>query len=178
MLGVSDQSVANWIDQQKLRAGKTPGGHRRIQVRDLVDFLKRQRLPIPPELGAPPLTVLFVLGDLVAADGLSRAIRAEHPDLRTPLANDAYTAGERIAVDRPDVVILDLAMPGVDGIEMCRRIKSNGESRRLHVIAITTDKSQEARKAALAAGADACLTAPVDVQVLLVTLNKLLTPRR
>ena len=42
MLGVAVASVSNWIDQGQLKAGRTPGGHRRVKAEDLVDFLKRQ----------------------------------------------------------------------------------------------------------------------------------------
>ena len=63
LLGVSDQSVANWVDHGKLRAGKTPGGHRRIEADDLVEFLKRQELRIPAELACPEPGILIVDDD-------------------------------------------------------------------------------------------------------------------
>ena len=59
MLGVSDQSVSNWIDAGHLSAERTPGGHRRVEPDDLIDFLKQHKMRIPPELDAAPPTILW-----------------------------------------------------------------------------------------------------------------------
>jgi excisionase family DNA binding protein len=63
LLGVAVGSISNWIDRDQLKAGRTPGGHRRIAVNDLVDFLHRQNLPVPPELNPAPPKVLIVDDD-------------------------------------------------------------------------------------------------------------------
>ena len=49
MLGVAVSSVSKWIDEGNLVAGRTPGGHRRIEPDDLVRFLRQQGLRTPPE---------------------------------------------------------------------------------------------------------------------------------
>jgi hypothetical protein len=50
MLHVDPGSVANWIDQDLLKAHRTPGGHRRVAIEDLVQFLRKHKMPVPPEL--------------------------------------------------------------------------------------------------------------------------------
>ena len=50
LVQVSPSSVLKWIEQGKLRAFRTPGGHRRVASDELVDFLRAYRLPVPREL--------------------------------------------------------------------------------------------------------------------------------
>ena len=60
MLHADQGSVANWIDQNLLKAHRTPGGHRRLAAEDLLRFLREHKMPIPVELGKPPSRVLIV----------------------------------------------------------------------------------------------------------------------
>ncbi|HXI33594.1 MAG TPA: helix-turn-helix domain-containing protein, partial [Gemmatimonadales bacterium] len=50
MCQVTPATVANWIDQGHLKGTRTPTGHRRVTSQDLVDFLERHEIPVPPEL--------------------------------------------------------------------------------------------------------------------------------
>ncbi|HIC90858.1 MAG TPA: helix-turn-helix domain-containing protein, partial [Syntrophaceae bacterium] len=50
LLNVSLSSVSKWIDKGELKAYLTPGGYRRVRRENLVEFMKRYRMPIPPEL--------------------------------------------------------------------------------------------------------------------------------
>ena len=174
LLRVSDQSVANWIDQEKLAAGKTPGGHRRVETDDLVVFLKKQKLRIPPELVTDAATVLIVDDDPAVGKLLSRVVSSEHPDCRILVALDGFSAGEIVAAEQPNVVILDLYMPGLDGFEVCRRIKARFATRDVAVIAITANHTPEAEQAIRDAGAVACLAKPVDLDALHQLVRSLL----
>src|SRR5512143_3415322 len=50
LLGVSLPTVVNWIKARRLKAHRTPGGHRRIAAEDLASFMLRHGMPVPPEL--------------------------------------------------------------------------------------------------------------------------------
>jgi len=54
VLNVDLSSVINWIDKKLLRADRTPGGHRRIHIEDLAEFLRAHDMRIPPEIQQPP----------------------------------------------------------------------------------------------------------------------------
>ena len=161
LVRVSINSISSWIDQGKLKAGRTPGGHRRVAVADLIDFLHRQKLPVPVELEPPPTRILVVDDEDTVRKWISATIKAFHPDYEVIEASDGYSAGERVASCRPEVVILDLNMPGLDGFDACRRIKSGSANARTQIIAITGDHTADREKRVLECGARVCLPKPL-----------------
>jgi excisionase family DNA binding protein len=167
MLGVVVQSVSNWIDAGQLRAGRTPGGHRRIEPADLLGFLRQQGLAIPAELRQAPPKVLVVDDEEAVAIWVADEIRAQRPDIEVLVAHDGFAAGEIVGAQKPDVVVLDLRMPGMDGFEVCRRIKSREDTRQTTVIAMTAHPSPKAQQRILECGAEVCLAKPLVAEVLL-----------
>ncbi len=167
LLGVAVGSVANWIDQDQLKAGKTPGGHRRVRVEDLLEFLRQQNLPIPAELLPKQPRVLIVDDEAAVTRWIMTELRAERPDWDVLEAHDGFAAGQIVAASPPDVVVLDLRMPGLDGFEVCRRIRSQAKTRHIGVIAMTAYHSPEAEQKILQCGARACLAKPLDAAALL-----------
>jgi len=73
---------------------------------------------------------------------------------------DGKSALAAIAADRPDLVVLDVMLPDLDGFEICRLIKENAESRLLPVIMLTAKKSSSDFERGRLAGADAYITKP------------------
>ncbi|MFA6133480.1 MAG: response regulator [Phycisphaerae bacterium] len=167
LLGVAVGSVSNWIDQNLLKAGRTPGGHRRVLARDLIEFLHKQNLPIPPELLPDHPTVLVVDDEEPVTKWVAEVVQAEYPDCEVLRAHDGFSAGELVASSKPVAVILDLQMPGMDGYEVCRRIKSKEQTRGIVVIAITAHYSLEVEKRIVDCGAKTCLPKPLDLAVLM-----------
>ena len=167
MLHVDPGSVANWIDQGLLNAHRTPGGHRRVVVDDLVKFLREHKMPVPPDLGSTPIRILVVDDEEAVAKLIARAVRSQNPDYEVVEANDGFRAGTMIATVRPDVVILDMRMPGMDGYEVCRMIKGQDSTKHAEVIAMTAFPSPEREKRIIECGARVCLAKPLDLDRLL-----------
>ena len=93
----------------------------------------------------------------------------------------ATSADEGIAKavsEKPDVVLMDIKMPVVDGFEATRRLKANEQTRAIPVIALTAHAMQEDRDQAVAAGADEYETKPVDLDRLLAKIQGLLSRDR
>jgi len=166
LLGVDPGSVANWIDSGRLKAHRTPGGHRRVAVADMVAFLRAHNMPVPEELKSGPVRVVVVDDEPAMTRMIARAIRAAHPEYEVIEAHDGFQAGSIVATVKPDVVVLDLRMPGVDGFEVCRRIKSQQATRHATVIAVTAFPSDESRRRIFDCGAKACLAKPLDLDAL------------
>ena len=167
MLQVDPGSVANWIDQDLLKAYRTPGGHRRVSTEDLLAFLKEHRMPIPPELATPPIRVLIVDDEPAVTQLVARAVKAAHPEFEVLEANDGFGAGTIVATLKPEVVILDLRMPGMDGFEVCRLIKSNETMKNCEVLAMTAYPSPQNERRILDCGARVCFSKPLDLPRLL-----------
>jgi excisionase family DNA binding protein len=167
MLHVDPGSVANWIDQGLLKAHRTPGGHRRVNVEDLHTFLQEHKMPVPTELQDHPTRIVIVDDESSITKMVSRAIRTLHPDFEILEAADGFRAGAVIATLKPDVVILDLRMPGMDGYEVCKMIKTQSDTRHAEVIAITAFRSPENEQRILECGARVCLSKPLDLPQLL-----------
>jgi len=75
-------------------------------------------------------------------------------------ARDGVEALETIKRERPAVVLLDIQMPGLDGVEVCRQVKADPKLRETIVVMLTAQAQAEARRRATTAGADAFLTKP------------------
>lgn len=104
------------------------------------------------------LQVLVVDDDELILEVVRTVLDLEDLDVRT--ARDGDQALASIAAERPDIIVTDLMMPGIDGIELCRRIKADGATAAVPVILLTARDRPEDREAGLAAGADAYLTKP------------------
>jgi DNA-binding response OmpR family regulator len=81
-------------------------------------------------------------------------------------AADGFEAGRLITTARPDVVLLDLRMPGLDGFQVCRQIKADTETAATIVIAMTGFHSPETETQILGCGAIRCFAKPIDPAVL------------
>ncbi len=178
ILGVAVGSVANWVDQGQLKAGRTPGGHRRVVREDLIEFLHRQKFPVPPELLPSPPTILIVDDESSVTKWIAAEIKEKCPDLEILEAHNGFAAGEFVGLAKPDVVILDLRMAGMDGFEVCRRIKAKKETKDIAVIAMTAFPSPETEDQILKCGARKYMVKPLDIKVLLEEIEIALKQRK
>ena len=184
---VSNDGVLKWIKAGKLRAFATPGGHYRISAEDFREFLDLYAFPIresffeAKERARHGTRVLVVDDETGQSEILVRSLRKIDPRWRVDQAGGGYEAGIKIGINRPDLVVLDLMMPRIDGLALCRTIRANPDTRSIRVLAITGDPSEQARARAIAAGADRCLSKPISFERLRHEISTLLgraTPRR
>src|SRR3954452_11540028 len=121
---------------------------------------------------APPAaaTVMVVDDEPAVRAALERALRIERYDVR--LAADGAEALALLADRSPDAIVLDVAMPNVDGLEVCRRLRAAGD--RTPVLMLTARDAVDDRVAGLDAGADAYLVKPFALRELKARLRALL----
>jgi CheY-like chemotaxis protein len=84
----------------------------------------------------------------------------------TRMAHDAASGLEAVQEHQPDVVFLDIGMPGIDGYEACRRMRQQPSRKAVVIVAVTGWGQPQDKQRALEAGFDAHLTKPVDVETL------------
>ncbi len=116
------------------------------------------------------MRILVVDDDPAVRQALKRALRLEGYDVE--LASDGDEALETAAGDHPDAIVLDLAMPGLDGIEVCRRLRAAGN--RVPVLMLTARDAVDDRVEGLDAGADDYVVKPFAVEELFARLRALL----
>ncbi len=119
---------------------------------------------------ADEVKVLVVDDDAAVRDSLVRSLRFEGYQVES--AADGQQAIDTVATDPPDVMILDVSMPRVDGLEACRQLRSDGVL--LPVLMVTARDGVGDRVAGLDAGADDYLIKPFAMQELLARLRALL----
>jgi two-component system cell cycle response regulator len=115
---------------------------------------------------------ILVVDDVEANVRLLEAkLSAEYYDVMA--ASDGPTALAMAAAERPDIVLLDVMMPGMDGFSVCRRLKDDPETRHLPVVLLTALDGRADRVAGLEAGADEFLTKPIDDVLLFARVRSL-----
>lgn len=90
------------------------------------------------------------------------------------MASDGVEAIEKIAARKPDLVLLDIMMPRMNGIECCRQIKATEDTKDIKVVMVTTKSEYEKVKEAFAAGCDDYVTKPINRVELLAKMKELL----
>ena len=167
LLDVNASSVANWVDQGLLSAHRTPGGHRRVVITDLIRFLRSHKMPVPDELHSPGVRILVVDDEPAVCQMVSKALQEADESYEVIVAHDGFKAGQLVATIKPDVVVLDLRMPGMDGFEVCRQIKGQDEGEHTEILAMTAFPSQEAERRIREAGATGFFPKPLDITALM-----------
>lgn len=157
---VSPITVRAWAQKGLLQAEVTPGGHRRFRYEEVARFARQWN----PAGNKGPLKVLIVDDDVAIVGFLRELLEgSEHP-IVVDTAHDGFEAGRKVHVFSPDIVLLDLKMPGIKGTEVCRQIMQAPGLASVRVIGMTGDLTPENETALLAAGAECCLAKPLDTE--------------
>ncbi|MGZ8716730.1 MAG: response regulator [Gaiellaceae bacterium] len=117
-LGVAQSTIRKWSDQGQVSAFYTPGGHRRYRRADLEAFLDRSGPGGKPKAG--PLVLL------IDDDEKVRELVRVNLEFEGYIVREAGSADEGLAAiedAKPDLILLDVMMPHVDGWEMLRRVQ-------------------------------------------------------
>lgn len=170
LLMVSPITVRQWAQKGELTAMTTPGGHRRFRRADLLRFAKQRGLALAIHDDSSQ-RVLIVDDHDVFARSLVEHLDSTVPTVVTELASDSFEAGRKIQTFKPHIVLLDLMMPGMNGFEVCHRLKSDPSTKAIRVIGMTGDFSADNKARIMATGAETCLLKPFDRATLLAVIG-------
>jgi len=162
MCQVDRRTMLRWVDGGLLPHHQTGGGQRRILPADLAAFMHERGMPVPSKLDPGPVRVAVVDDDVGFVASMVRFLASEIPgaDIRT--ASDGFAAGLLLSSFRPQLVLLDLVMPGMDGYEVLRRIRQRPELTRTAVVVVSGTVTPDLSASLLAQGASAALPKPAD----------------
>ncbi len=158
---VTIPTVKRWIRDGHLAAFQTAGGHYRITEEEFARFRTLRHIPHRSPDQADPTKVLIVDDDAMLLATLSDALTWEGR-YKVETAQDGYEGLIRVGGFRPDVLVLDIMMPGLDGFQVCRRVKADATTCATRILAISGYAQADTSTRALDAGADAFLEKPID----------------
>ncbi|MDC8772841.1 response regulator [Roseateles albus] len=178
-LGISPASVQRWVDAGHLKAWKTLGGHRRIDAASVTALLNSQSLDAAPPAAQAPAqsqaldepTLLLVDDDDIARELLEMQVRMLLPSANLLLAENGFQALMMVGRSAPDVVITDMVMPHMNGIEMIRQLQASPKPPL--IIAVSSQSRENLARLGGLPDEVLLLAKPVDQALLASALNKL-----
>ncbi len=175
--GVNLNTIKRWIKLGALSAVRTPGGHWRIPAAELRRFLRRHGMSMPVRRKeGETRRILVVDDDPVVLDFVRSALELMPVDCEIHSAPDGYSGMLQLGLIRPHLLILDIMMPGVNGLEFIYRLRAQpklGETVRILALTGARDRRLVMRKLK-EAGPDAILLKPVSVETLQQAVFELL----
>jgi len=168
--GVDRRTINRWVKSGKIKAIVTPGGHSRIFSSELNDDIKKN-IKFKPTSKAQT-TILIVDDEASVRNTLKQKLTRRGYVVET--ASDGFKAGLKARDSKPDLIILDLMMSGIDGFEVCKTIKSNNLLKNTKILIMTGFDNSKNRERANREGADDYLVKGVDFSIVLKRIKDLL----
>jgi excisionase family DNA binding protein len=167
--GVDRRTISRWIKSGKIKAVVTPGGHHRILCQEIDHFLEQNGFLQKNVTGN---TILVVDDDESVRETLKERLLREKLNVET--ASDGFKAGIKVRDVKPDLIILDLMMEGMDGFEVCRTIRGDSTLKKCKILLMTGFDTPENRDKAMREGVDEYSPKGVDFKILLEKISALL----
>lgn len=180
LLGIARTSLINWLKKGELESSQTPGGHRRFKLEELLAFAEKRgftpnegllsQFSMDPaerkvnKSATSSLSKVLVVDDdsdfrQFAQDCLSIAGSFEVKE-----ATNGIEAALTIGSWKPDLVLLDLRMPGMNGIEFCKEMKSKPEFESVKVVIMSAYSEKESLEEVEGLGIDSVLQKPIGIK--------------
>ena len=154
---VTKRTVIQWIDSGKLQGYRIPGStHRRVSQRELQQFLRTYR--IPDYASVIRYRILVVDDDTDLQELLKDALRDRY-DVET--ASTALEAASRLPLFQPDLILLDIRLPDLSGLQVCRHFQGYKQQRRVPILTMSAYGSEIDPLEVRRSGADAFLPKPL-----------------
>jgi DNA-binding response OmpR family regulator len=136
--------------------------------------LKHYQMPVPTALRSPTEAKILIVDDNKHVVSLLKRALAKMPrELETEVAFDGFEAGRKIMAFFPDLVLLDLRLPGIDGFKVCKEIKSQ-KFKEIKVLAMTAYPSADIKRQILDCGADAFVPKPFELGTMIREVSHVL----
>ncbi len=175
---VTINAVKKWIAAGKIGAFRTPGGHFRINSDEFMAFLDKYKLEIKEESFPERRRILVVDDEPGIVEFIKGALEMMERNFLIETASDGYDALIKVGDFKPELLVLDIKMPKIDGLEVCRRLKSDEATKNIKILVVTAYGQTEIASAVLKSGADVCLSKPLNLKALQTNVDELLGKKR
>lgn len=170
---VTINAVKKWIVSGKLHAFRTPGGHFRVNKENFVEFLDKYKLDIKEEVFPERKKILIADDEPNVVEFIRGALESMRRGYWIEAAADGYEALIKVGDFKPELLILDIMMPRIDGFEVCRRLKGDKDTSDIKILAVTAYGKEEMEKI-VKCGADDCLPKPLSLKEFQKSVENLL----
>ncbi len=173
-------TIKGWVRKGEIEAIVSPGGRWRILSPSLVKFLQLNGIPLPDELHEKPFKILVIDDDPAVCELVRGAMKLSLLSCDIACAADGYSGLIKIGELKPDLLVLDIMMPAINGLEVLQRLRANPElATGMRIIILTGAKDSKLVVRNIEdVSPDATLFKPVSIIQLLETIQNLLAPRR
>jgi excisionase family DNA binding protein len=173
--GVRPTTVIKWANQDRIKAYATPGGHRRVLESNLMEFLKKYGFPIPANLfGDHKFRVLIVEDEVAIASLLTRGLQRAHEKIEVQWAKDGVEGLLAVGQTLPDLILLDVEIPLVDGSRVLANLKSDPQTKAIRVVGMTGKRLNSEKIKFMQDHTDAFFHKPFDIHGLVEKVMQLL----
>lgn len=170
LLMVTTVNVRQWVSKGKLNAMVTAGGHRRFTYHEIERFARERGMTLQSQSNGI-LRILVVDDDVQVTKFLIELLTGLPEAIEVEVAHNGFEAGLHVVDFEPQIMLLDLMMPGMDGFEVCQRLKENPNTKAIRVIAMTGLYTKENVDRICNGGAEICIMKPIDTTHLLEVIG-------
>lgn len=144
ILGVTRRTVQLWVESGVLIAWKTPGGHRKVTSASVHQIIAKRSQTIADQISHlhQEFTVLYVEDD-EAQRKLFQKYFSKSKKFKLLLANNGFEGLVSLGKEKPNLLIADLKMPGMDGFQMIQVLKKNKAFSDLNIVVLTSMSADE-----------------------------------
>ncbi|MDP3981075.1 MAG: response regulator [Chlamydiota bacterium] len=172
---VTHVAVLKWIKAGKLHGYRTPGGHYRIEIQDFKKFLIEYGMPLDSEILSKSFKKILVIDDEQAmVSQICEMLDTNDKNYLIQSTTDPFEACIKLGSFKPDLVILDIKMPGIDGFQICSRIRNNPDIKHANILVITGFSDEENIRRIKEFGVEAILEKPIQPEKLIEKVQQLL----
>ncbi len=175
---VDVNTVKNWIKHGQLQAFTTPSGHYRIARDAFINFINKQGFIYEAEFFGEDSNgpdVLIIDDDTKHGDRIVYTLNSHYQNLKFEVVSNGFDGYTRLQDSQPKIVLLDLVMNGINGLEFLRIIRSNERMKHIRVVVLSAHTTEKFNKELKELGVVDILEKPVDKNRLLDTMDAYLS---
>ncbi len=174
LLGVTPITVIRWIESGRFKCYTTVGGHRRVDHAELLKFAQAYNLPWreDEEVAERKEFIVLEVDDEPDMLDMVHDILLSLPLVKMIGVTNAFSAGAKLVEEHPDLILLDVLMPELDGFEFARFVRQDPRFRTIPIVAVTGLKNETDKARMMRSGMSEVLFKPFRPQDLIGMIER------